>query len=75
MKAGWKTTEFWITICTSLGAWALEVKDYIPLKYAFAFSILSTTAYQISRGLAKGKHRYTKLELPRKTKKSKKIVS
>lgn len=75
MKAGWKTSEFWITIFTSLGAWALEIRDYIPAKYAFGLSIISITAYQFSRGLAKGKRQHIKLELPRKTKKSKKIVS
>ena len=50
-KAGYKTTEFWVAIVTSL----LVVLNGVPLpeKYEGAVVALLGAAYAISRGLAK----------------------
>lgn len=53
MKAGIKTTEFWITVAVCLGSVAAEVAKILPDKWAAILIGISTVAYTISRGLAK----------------------
>ena len=45
-KAGWKTSEFWLTLATSLAT-------VLPAKYAAAAGTVATGLYAISRGWAK----------------------
>lgn len=53
IKSGWKTTEFWISIFTSVGAIMAGVSGILPPEYSAIITIVSNTAYSISRGLAK----------------------
>lgn len=53
MKPGWKTTEFWVTIATSVGAVAAAADGVLPEKYAALAVAVSGAAYAIARGLAK----------------------
>jgi len=53
MKSGWKTTEFWATTLTSLGALFGAIAGIVPGKWAAAIMVVSEAAYAISRGLAK----------------------
>lgn len=53
VKPGWKTTEFWVAVLTSVGAIAADASDALPSKYAALLIGVSTLAYSVSRGLAK----------------------
>lgn len=53
MKAGWKTTEFWVSTLTSVGSLLAAFGGLLPPKYAVVAAAVSTAAYSISRGLAK----------------------
>jgi len=53
MKPGYKTTEFWITIATSLGALIAALADALPPRYAAIATAASAAAYAIARGIAK----------------------
>lgn len=53
MKAGWKTTEFWLTIFTSAASLVGTYGELIPTPYGLVISAIVTAGYQISRGLAK----------------------
>jgi hypothetical protein len=52
-KPAYKTTEFWVSVGTSIGSIALAVADVLPTKWAAIATTVSTGAYAISRGLAK----------------------
>lgn len=52
-KPGWQTTEFWITVLTTVGATAAAATDNLPPRYATIASTIAVVAYAISRGLAK----------------------
>ena len=53
MKAGYKTTEFWITMLSIVGLVASSVAASLSPRYAAIGVAISTAAYAISRGLAK----------------------
>lgn len=53
VKPFWKTSEFYFTLATSIGAITLALKDVVPTKYAGLMVAVSTAAYAISRGLTK----------------------
>ena len=57
MKAGYKTTEFWLTalctICGLLYASGVIVQDGIEKAVAFVASALAALGYSHSRGQAK----------------------
>tara|TARA_Y100001972_G_scaffold126855_1_gene181843 strand:- start:1006 stop:1218 length:213 start_codon:yes stop_codon:yes gene_type:complete len=60
VKPGWKTTEFWITICVTLASllWGADVLDpegagTANKVFGFAVAALSGLGYTVSRGLAK----------------------
>lgn len=53
MKSGVKTSEFWITLLPILGTWAMAIKDIVPPQYAAIMTAVASSAYAISRGLAK----------------------
>ena len=61
-KPGWKTTEFWITVCVAgasllWGADVLDPEGTAGADKIFGFVVSSLTAlgYTVSRGLAKQK--------------------
>lgn len=53
MKAGYKTTEFWITLCSIIGLVASSAAASLSPRYAAIGVAISTAAYALSRGLAK----------------------
>ena len=53
MKAGFKTTEFWLSIATTAAALLGAVADVFPSKWAALIMAVSTGLYTISRGMAK----------------------
>ena len=54
MKAGWKTTEFWITVFTALNGLVGQYGGLIPPPWGLVVSAVVAAAYTISRGLVKG---------------------
>lgn len=61
MKAGWKTTEFWLTICAIVVAvvtplvsseWATEASKWLDA-VGLIGTIVAASAYALARGLAK----------------------
>jgi len=52
-KAGWQTTEFWVTVLTAVGATAASATNNLPPRYAAFASTVAVVAYALSRGLAK----------------------
>jgi len=53
MKAGIKTTEFWITILTIIGSTTASLEKILDPKWAVLIAGLSSVAYTISRALVK----------------------
>lgn len=52
-KAGYATTEFWLTILTTVGAVAASSTSNLPPRYAAIATAVSVSAYAFSRALAK----------------------
>ena len=52
-KEFWRTSEFWISILTNLGALASAIAGALPMKYAVPLMGLVNGLYAVSRGLAK----------------------
>ena len=52
-KAGWKTTEFWVTAFSIAGLVVSSAASTLSPKYAAIGASVSAAAYAISRGLAK----------------------
>jgi hypothetical protein len=52
-KAGYKTTEFWVSLLTTIGALTASATSVLPEKFAALVAAVSTFAYAFSRGLAK----------------------
>lgn len=53
MKAGWKTSEFWVTTLAIVGLVVSSGAATLSPKYAAIGASVSASAYAISRGLAK----------------------
>ena len=53
MKAGWKTTEFWVTALATAGAVIGALAGLLPGQAGVVAGALCAGAYAISRGLAK----------------------
>lgn len=53
LKPGYKTTELWVAVLTSIGATIASAADWLPPRYAALAATVSAAAYQLSRGLAK----------------------
>jgi hypothetical protein len=53
MKAGWKTTEFWVSTLAIVGLVASSADASLSPKYAAIGAAISAAAYAVSRGLAK----------------------
>jgi hypothetical protein len=53
MKAGYKTSEFWITALSIIGLTASAAATSLSPKYAAIGVAISGAAYALSRGLAK----------------------
>lgn len=54
VKAGWRTTEFWVTVVANLGLVLSAASGALPPPYAALASAASVFAYNVSRGLTKG---------------------
>jgi hypothetical protein len=52
-KAGYKTTEFWVTALTSAAALVAALSGHLSPRYAAIAAAVSTGLYAIGRGLAK----------------------
>jgi predicted acyltransferase len=52
-KPGYKTTEFAVTVLTSLAALIAAIADYLPPRYAALAASVVAAGYAIARGLAK----------------------
>lgn len=53
MKAGWKTTEFWVSTLSIIGLVVASASTPLSPKYAAIGAAVSAASYAISRGLAK----------------------
>lgn len=53
MKAGYKTSEFWVTVLAIVGLVASSAAASLSPRYAAIGAAVSASAYAISRGLAK----------------------
>lgn len=53
MKAGYKTTEFWVTATAVVGVIATAIAGSVSGTAAVYSAAAATAAYAISRGLAK----------------------
>ncbi|MBP9706775.1 MAG: hypothetical protein KBD78_03975 [Oligoflexales bacterium] len=53
MKNGLKTTEFWVTILTTIGAASASLSGVLDPKYAAIVAGIGSLAYSISRTIAK----------------------
>lgn len=53
MKNGWKTTEFWVSILTTIGAASASLSGLLDPKYAAIVAGVSSVAYSISRAITK----------------------
>lgn len=53
VKAGYRTTEFWITVFTSATALIQTYGGSLPEPWGIVITAIVTAGYTISRGLAK----------------------
>ena len=53
MKPGYKTTEFWLTLVTTLITILGALQQVLPAKYAALSVSLVAGLYSVSRGIAK----------------------
>ena len=53
VKPGYKTTEFWVTLLSTVASISASLADVMPPKIGFILASISTTAYAISRGFSK----------------------
>lgn len=53
MKPGFRTTEFWVTAATLVGAIATAIAGVVPGKVSLICGAISSAAYALSRGLSK----------------------
>jgi hypothetical protein len=53
LKAGYKTSEFWITALSIVGLTVSAAATSLSPKYAAIGAAVSGSAYAVSRGLAK----------------------
>jgi hypothetical protein len=62
IKPGWKTTEWWLTVCVTLASllWGADILDPEGAGtgnkiFGFVVAALGAVGYSVSRGLAKSK--------------------
>ena len=53
VKPGWKTTEFWVTLATSIGSVLSAIAGILPAKEAGVLATASTVIYTIARAFTK----------------------
>jgi hypothetical protein len=53
VKPGYKTTEFWVSALTAVGLLVAAASTSLPPRYAAIGAAVSSSAYAISRGIAK----------------------
>jgi len=53
MKAGWQTSEFWLTVALDIGSLASALQGSLPPKWAGIAAAVSTSCYALSRGITK----------------------
>jgi hypothetical protein len=54
VRRGYLTTEFWLSVATSLGSLIAALAGNLPPKYAALATAISGGLYAISRGFTKG---------------------
>ena len=52
-KPGYKTTEFWLSIATTIASIAASIANILPAEKAGWLIAISNGLYAISRGIAK----------------------
>lgn len=52
-KNGFKTSEFWLSLATTIAAIAAAIADVLPAEKAGLVMAISNGLYAVSRGLAK----------------------
>jgi len=52
-RPGYRTTEFWLVVATSLGAVISAAADWLPPRYAALAAAAASGLYAIGRGLSK----------------------
>lgn len=53
LKPGYKTTEFWVVVLTTIATLAGQLDGLVPPPWGVVISGIAAAAYAISRGLAK----------------------
>lgn len=53
MKAGWKTTEFWVTMLAMIGSIATVMQGVLPPSIGAYCLTIAGVAYAVSRGISK----------------------
>lgn len=53
LKSGWKTSEFWLSLLTTVAGAAGVVSGVVPGTVGSVLATVSAVGYAISRGLAK----------------------
>ena len=53
IKAGWKTTEFWVTVLAGLGLLVTKLSTSLPASYTYIALAVAAGAYAVSRGISK----------------------
>ncbi len=57
LKAGWRTTEFWLSLAGILGVLLAALAGKLPAQWAAVIAPVAAGFYQISRGAEKSDHR------------------
>ena len=52
-KAGYLTTEFWLTVAVNVAVFISAIQSYLPAHWAAIAGAVVTGIYAVSRGLAK----------------------
>lgn len=52
-KTGFKTSEFWLSLATTIAAITAAIADVLPAEKAGLVMAISNGLYAVSRGLAK----------------------
>jgi hypothetical protein len=53
IKAGWKTSEFWLTVFTSAGTLVGQIQGVIPEPWGAVIAAVCTMGYTIARAFVK----------------------
>lgn len=56
MKAGWKTSEFWLTVAAAVGAFVAAPGIALPAAIIKGLVVVGAGAYAIGRSVVKSKN-------------------